>query len=112
MSSAHNANLNAAEAQGAEFGLPSAQLKGEGGAVRAEVPASVAEHFESAQARMEQSGAARPSAPLDDTHKSGLEPVSERARDLTAVTEAKIRSGDAAETRSPNIGFPGREPAE
>ena len=42
------------------------------------------------------------------THKSGFEPVVDRARNLTAVTEAKARSGDEAETRTPDVGFPAR----
>lgn len=33
-------------------------------------------------------------------------PVTERARNLTAVTEAKVQSGGEAETRTPDIGFP------
>lgn len=43
---------------------------------------------------------------LDDKHKSGMEPLPERARNLTEVAEAKMRSGGKAETRKPEIGFP------
>lgn len=46
--------------------------------------------------------------PIDDKHKSGFEELPDRARNLTAVTEAKVQSGGEAETRSPNIGFPAR----
>ena len=58
--------------------------------------------------RLTQSGADRPSAPSDDAHKSGMEPVAYRARNLTAVTEEEVRSGGAADTRHPNVGFPAR----
>jgi hypothetical protein len=37
-----------------------------------------------------------------------MEPVSDRARNLTAVTEARVQSGGEAETRTPDIGFPAR----
>ena len=41
--------------------------------------------------------------PLDDKHKSGMEPVTERARDLKDVAEAK---GSGDDTRAPEAGFP------
>lgn len=46
---------------------------------------------------------------LDEKHKSGMEPLPERARNLTAVAEAKMQSGGKAETRTPDIGFPATE---
>lgn len=37
------------QAQGAEYGLPDTQIKGEGGAVRVQVPADLADRFEAAK---------------------------------------------------------------
>jgi hypothetical protein len=92
-------------AQGAEHGLPSTQVTGHGkGAVAVEVPAAVADHFEAATARL--AGAGAPSNPTPADHKSGLEPVAERARDLTEVATAEMQSGGAADTRPPGIGGP------
>lgn len=79
------------QAQGAEYGLPSTQVKGDQGAVTVSVPKSVADRFESV---VEHSGGGSSQAPVfDEKHKSGMEPVTERARNLTEVTEAKVQSG-------------------
>jgi hypothetical protein len=60
--------------------------------------------------RLQQGGPDRPvQSEIDPaTHKSGFEPVVDRARNLTKVTEAAVRSGGEVETRAPNIGFPAR----
>jgi hypothetical protein len=92
-------------AQGAEHGLPSTQVSGHGkGAVAVEVPAAIADHFEAAMARLTGPGA--PTNPTPEDHKSGLEPVAERVRDLTKVATAEMQTGGAAETRPPGIGGP------
>ena len=95
------------QGQGAEYGFPKNQVKSNEGRTEIEVPASVADRFEAAkQGVHDRTGGTGPQ--VDDTHKSGFEEVSDRARNLTAVTEAKVQSGGKAETRSPNIGFPAR----
>lgn len=95
------------QAQGAEYGFPKSQVKADaGGVTRVQVPAHVADRFEHALAKH----ANKPESNFpDEKHKSGLEPVIERARNLTEVAEAKMRTGGKAETRTPNIGFPSKE---
>jgi hypothetical protein len=94
------------QGQGAEYGLPKNQIKGEGGAIRVEVPAAVADRFNAA---VERTGGGSDHSPVtDDKHMSGMEPVADRVRNLTEVATAKMQSGGTAETRTPDIGFPAR----
>jgi hypothetical protein len=92
------------QAQGAEYGFPKNQIK----AGEVQVPASVAERFEAAKQGAHERTAGTGPQPIDDKHKSGFEEVSDRARNLTAVTEAKVQSGGEADTRHPDVGFPAR----
>lgn len=41
--------------------------------------------------------------PLEETHRSGMEPLAERARDMEPVAKAKVQG---KETRTPDVGFP------
>jgi hypothetical protein len=96
------------QGQGAEYGFPKNQIKGEGGRTEIQVPASVADRFEAAKQGAHERSAGTGPTPIDDKHKSGFEQLPDRARNLTAVTEAKVQSGGEAETRAPDIGFPAR----
>jgi chloramphenicol 3-O-phosphotransferase len=96
------------QAQGAEHGFPSTQVKGEGGSVRASVPAEVADRFEAAKQHAHEASAGQGPSAIDDKHKSGFEELPDRARNLTEVARAKMQTGGQAETRTPDIGFPAR----
>ncbi|KAK2080782.1 hypothetical protein QBZ16_000636 [Prototheca wickerhamii] len=72
------------------------------GGVTAQVPKDVADRFEAAVNKHQEAGT-KSDEPLDDKHKSGMEPVTERARDLKDVAEAK---GSGDDTRAPESGFP------
>jgi hypothetical protein len=96
------------QGQGAEYGFPKNQIKATEGRTEVEVPASVAERFEAAKNGAHERTAGTGPTPLDDKHKSGFEQLPDRARNLTAVTEAKVKSGGEANTRPPEVGFPAR----
>ena len=99
-----------APGEGAGHGFPADQIKGTGGRAEVQVSASVADRFEAAKnTAHERSATLSPTANVDDDkHKAGFENISDRARNMTAVTNAKVQSGDTAETRHPDVGFPAR----
>lgn len=92
---------------GTEYGVPSTAVQARGGEAQVKVSADVADRFEAAKAKHDAHAGPLASNINSETHKSGMEPVADRARNLTEVTEAKMQG--AEETRSPNIGFPARE---
>jgi len=96
------------QSQGAEYGFPKNQVKAEKGKTEIEVPASVADRFEAAKEGAHERTAGTGPTPIDDKHKSGFEQVPDRVRNLTAVTEAKVKSGGEKNTRPPEVGFPAR----
>ncbi|PSC71328.1 CCR4-NOT transcription complex subunit 10 [Micractinium conductrix] len=99
------------QAQGAEYGLPAHQVRARGGEVTVKVPADVAERFNRAVSKHADSGEGVGSNIDSETHKSGMEPLTERARNLTEVAEEKMRTGGTGETRTPEVGFPASESA-
>lgn len=94
------------QAQGSGYGIPTdrAIAAGPDGSVTVKIRADLADRFNKLVRKSPAGGVA---ANIDtETHKAGLEPLTERVRDLTAVAEAKAQTGGTAETRTPDIGFP------
>ncbi|KAI3435963.1 hypothetical protein D9Q98_002021 [Chlorella vulgaris] len=96
------------QAMGAEYGLPATQIRACGGEVTVQVPKEVADRFNRALNKHADSGGGVASNQDSDTHKSGMEPLTERARNLTEVTHEKVRTRGTGETRAPEVGFPAR----
>ncbi|KAI3435965.1 hypothetical protein D9Q98_002023 [Chlorella vulgaris] len=96
------------QAAGAEPGPSTTPLgHARGGEVTVMVPTDVAERFNRAVDKTAASGGSAADSNQDsDTHKSGMEPLTERARNLTEVTHEKVQSEGTSNTRAPEVGFP------
>lgn len=80
----------------------------EEGVAKVKVPEDVAEKFEAAKQHAHETSKGKGPSAIDEKHKSGFEPLVDRARNLTEVTRAKVQSEGEAETRYPEVGFPAR----
>ncbi|KAL4859246.1 hypothetical protein ACK3TF_000995 [Chlorella vulgaris] len=98
------------QAAGAEPGPSTTPLgHARGGEVTVMVPTDVAERFNRAVDKTAATGGSAADSNQDsDTHKSGMEPLTDRARNLTEVTHEKVQSEGTSNTRAPEVGFPAR----